>query len=292
MDSLQIKYFKIVAKTLNISQAAKVLYISQSSLSQTIKHLENELGYPLFDRNKQRIALNKNGILFLDFIKKMEQEYEAILTQMAENTSQNNQKVSIQVLCASLYLPKIMEYLKEKLPNTSFMVYQWNHDIQSDIDADIQLYATSTPVNSNNCSLLLEEDILLALPQSHSLLNKSEIVLSDLKNEKFISLNSSWSLEKVITEKCNTYDFYPKTSIQVDNPDILRHLLCQNLGLAFIPEKTWGIDFANGILKLCPIKDFSMKRYVYLRWKTEYSSQSAIKCISLIKDFFQENFIT
>ena len=289
MDSLQIKYFKIVAKTLNISQAAKALYISQSSLSQTIKHLEAELGYPLFDRNKQRITLNENGMLFLNFIQKTEREYESILTQMSENNNKNNPKVSIQVLCASLYLPQIMEYLKEKLPDTSFTVYQWNHDIQSDIDADLQLFATSAPLKSSNCSLLLEEDILLALPQGHLLLNKPEIVLSDLKNEKFISLNSSWSLEKVIAENCNINGFYPKSSIQVDNPDILRRLLCQNLGLAFIPEKTWGISFANGMLKLCSVKNFSIKRYVYLKWKTEYLSQSAIKCISLIKDFFEEN---
>ena len=43
MDLLQIKYFKIVAHTQNISQAAQILYISQSSLSQTIQHLEKEL---------------------------------------------------------------------------------------------------------------------------------------------------------------------------------------------------------------------------------------------------------
>ena len=43
MEQLQLKYFEIVAKTLNISKAAEQLFISQSSLSQTIKRLETEV---------------------------------------------------------------------------------------------------------------------------------------------------------------------------------------------------------------------------------------------------------
>ena len=290
MDSLQIKYFKAVAQTLNISQAAKALYISQSSLSQTIRHLEKELGYSLLERKGRHIALHENGKLFLEFVKRTEQDYESMLTQMAENNACYNRKVSIQVECASLYLPQIMEYLQGNLPDAVFQVYQWNHAAQSDTDADIRLFAASEPIEEDNCKQLLEEDILLALPKTHPLLAKKEILLADLKQEKFITLHSSWWLQKTITEQFQSCGFSPVTSIQVDNPDILRRLLGQNMGLAFIPEKTWGIDFANGALKLCRIKDFSMRRYVYLKWKDGYLSQNSSKCISLLQSFFKEHF--
>ena len=69
MEQLPLKYFEIVAKTLNISKAAEQLFISQSSLSQTIKRLETEVGYPLFDRNGKHITLNENGIIFLNCVR-------------------------------------------------------------------------------------------------------------------------------------------------------------------------------------------------------------------------------
>lgn len=290
MDSLQITYFKIVAQTLNISQAAKALYISQSSLSQTIRHLEKELGYPLFERNGRRISLNENGRIFLEFVKKTEAEYESVLTRMAEYNARYNQKVSIQIQCASLYLPQIMGHLKENLPEALFSVTQWNHDIQADTEADIQIFASSMLLEESNCVLLLEENILLALPQNHALLAKPEIFLEDLKEEKFISLHSSWWLEKMIAKQCADKGFLPVNSIQVDNPDILRRLLCQNMGLAFIPEKTWGIAFAGGMLELRGITDFTMRRYVYLKWKADYLSRNARKCSLLIQSFFEEHF--
>lgn len=290
MDSLQIKYFKVTAETENISKAAKSLYISQSSLSQTIRHLENELGYPLFDRKGRSICLNENGRIFLEFVKKTEQEYEGTLTQMAENNADYHKKVSLQILCASLYLPRIMEYLKENLPGVSFSVSQQNHGSLSSSDADIQIYATSVPTDAENTALLLEENILPAIPKDHPLLSKPEICLSDLTEEKFISLNSSWELEKIITAGCAEKGFTPVTSIQVDNPDVMRRLLCQNLGLAFVPEKTWGTAFANGMLTLCPIRDFYIKRYVYLKWKPGYLPENVKQCIMLLRNFFKENF--
>jgi len=58
--------------------------------------------------------------------------------------------------------------------------------------------------------------------------------------------------------------------------------------MAFVPEKTWGVDFAKGMLELCTITDFSIKRYVYMSWKTGYLAQNTKKCIALIKDFFHK----
>lgn len=287
MDLLQIKYFKIVAQTQNISQAAKILYISQSSLSQTIQHLEKELGYPLFDRIGRHIYLNVNGKIFLKFVKSLEQDYTSMLTQMEETNEQYQHTVKLDIQCASLYLPQILTYLKEELPDVLFGVSQRNHDIPSDIDADILLDASQELIEESNNELLLEEKILLALPRKHPLLNKKSICLADLEKEEFICLNDSWSLQKIIEEQCKARGIQLSTTIQLDNPDILRRLLCQNLGIAFVPEKTWGVDFAKGMLEMRTITDFSIRRYVYISWKTGYLARNTQKCIALIKNFFQ-----
>ena len=288
MDSLQLRYFKVVAQTQNISNAAQMLYISQSSLSQTIRHLEKELGYALFHRVGRHIRLNTNGEIFLEFVIKLEQSYSSMLTQLEELNEKYQRTVTLDIQCASLYLPQILAYLREEIPEISFRVLQRNNMIQLNIDADIRLHASSGLLEENNCELLLEENVLLAIPHEHPLIGRKDICLEDLKEEEFVGLNDSWSLQKIIEEQCRARDIHFSTSIQVDNPDILRRLLCQNLGVAFVPEKTWGVGFAKGMLELRTITDFTIKRYVYISWKEEYLPYNIKKCITLIKSFFQK----
>lgn len=270
----------------NISQSAQLLFISQSSLSQTIQHLEKELGYPLFDRTGRNIRLNGNGEIFLVFAEKLTQDYTSMLTQIAKRNQKYQNTVKLDMQCASLYLPEITSYLKKFLPDVQLGVSQRNPDIPVDAEADIQLYASSELSKKADTRLLLEEQILLALPKGHPLLQKKEIFLTDLVNEDFICLNSSWSLQQILEEQCRTKEIRLSHAIQLDNPDILRRMLCRNLGIAFIPEKTWGIDFAEGMLALRPVTDFPLKRYVYLSWRTGYLPQNVQKCITLIEDFF------
>ena len=55
MKLLHLQYFKKVFETQNVTQAAKDLFISQPALSRAIKHLESELGVPLFYHSGRNI---------------------------------------------------------------------------------------------------------------------------------------------------------------------------------------------------------------------------------------------
>ncbi|MGL5437936.1 MAG: LysR family transcriptional regulator [Lachnospiraceae bacterium] len=61
MNIEALKYFQYIAKYKNITQAAKHLYISQSTLSRHIMSLENELGVKLFERNNKMVTLTEAG---------------------------------------------------------------------------------------------------------------------------------------------------------------------------------------------------------------------------------------
>lgn len=61
MELRQLKYFAKLAETLNFSDAARQLFISQSTLSQQIKQLEQELNTQLFQRDNHKVTLTEPG---------------------------------------------------------------------------------------------------------------------------------------------------------------------------------------------------------------------------------------
>ena len=69
MELRQLRYFVKAAETLNFSEAAKQLFITQSTLSQQIRQLENELDIQLFQRNSHEVALTEAGNELLPYAK-------------------------------------------------------------------------------------------------------------------------------------------------------------------------------------------------------------------------------
>ena len=65
MELRVLKYFLVVATERNISNAAKILFVSQPALSKQLKDLEEELGVILFKRGNRNITLTEDGVYFL-----------------------------------------------------------------------------------------------------------------------------------------------------------------------------------------------------------------------------------
>ena len=66
MNLTYLRYFTEVADCLNISKAADALFISQPSLSRTIKQFEESLGVQLFVRDNKGLSLTEAGKILLD----------------------------------------------------------------------------------------------------------------------------------------------------------------------------------------------------------------------------------
>ena len=60
----QLKIFLTVAETLQMSEAARLLYLSQSTVSQAILDLEQEFDAPLFQRGARQLTLTSQGMVF------------------------------------------------------------------------------------------------------------------------------------------------------------------------------------------------------------------------------------
>ena len=117
MELRQLKYFKEACELQNFSEAARVLHISQSTLSQQIKQLEDELDVLLFDRIGKRVLLSEKGRAFLSYANDMVQlEAEAIETVSENTTPTGTLRIGTIESIASSFLPLLLEEYLKKCP--------------------------------------------------------------------------------------------------------------------------------------------------------------------------------
>lgn len=94
MELHQLQYLVTIAETGTISKASETLLVSQPALTRSIQKLENELGFPLFDRIKNRLILNDNGELAVKHAKKVLKEKDKMLEALTLY-QKNKHRISI-----------------------------------------------------------------------------------------------------------------------------------------------------------------------------------------------------
>ena len=97
MTLQQLKYIITVAEKGTVSEAAKTLFISQPSLTNAIKELENELQIEIFIRTNKGVIVSNEGEEFLGYARQMLEHYKLIEDRFVNNSiSKKKFSVSMQ----------------------------------------------------------------------------------------------------------------------------------------------------------------------------------------------------
>ena len=193
MEFRQLRYFIKAAETLNFSEAAKVLFITQSNLSQQIKLLEQEVNAQLFERNNHNVHLTEAGEELLPYAKHVLQSAQTCLDRLQDlqdlqvGTLNIGVTYSFSPILTDALFTFIKLYPKVKLnihykPMADLMA-MLNHDEvdfvlafrPAELDKDIE----SQILFNNHLAVIVRNDHPLAKKESVSLLDleKYEIAL-------------------------------------------------------------------------------------------------------------------
>ncbi len=87
MKFSQLKYIIAIADAGSINKAAEKLYISQPSLTESVKELERELGFRIFNRSSRGVTLTIHGMEFLSYARSLYSHYEDVMEKYSDSTA-------------------------------------------------------------------------------------------------------------------------------------------------------------------------------------------------------------
>ena len=250
MELLQLKYFCDTAKTQNLSETARKYNVPPSNISRAIKRLEEELECEFFDHLANKIFLNEQGEIFYEKISSALMLIDNAKVMIKENS--NDLSGEINLCCRSnraIAIEAMEEFIKD-YPNVKFKIFFGRTHTD---DTDI-LISCAPPLEFKENTLMLEEDLLIAMHKDNPLSIKENLTLSDLKNEKFII-----GLASQTDEACKNAGFVPNISFESNDPAYVRKYIEMGLGVAFIPSVSWRNLFSDNIV----LRNVGVKRKTY-----------------------------
>ncbi|NQF14570.1 LysR family transcriptional regulator [Brevibacillus sp. HB1.3] len=287
MELLQLQYFLTVARMEHVTEAARSLHVTQSSLSKTIQRLEEDLGVPLFDRTGRKLRLNEFGSKFLSRVERALFELEQGKLELRDLSNPEHGTLELAVTTAST-LPNILREFRKKRPDIQFHVQMLSTQEMITLlhRGEVDFCLSSPPIQDDDieCEIVFIDPILVAVPRGHRLADRSIVSLTELKDESFVGVKKGYGTRDLVDAICKSVGFVPTYVYEGDEPARLIQLVEAEIGIAFIPST--ARDSREQITYL-RVENHELVREIALLWhKSRYISRAAQEFREVVVDYF------
>ncbi len=288
MEIRQLRYFVRMAQTLNFSEAARSLYVSQSTLSQQIKSLEDELGTILFQRDSHSVSITEGGEMLLPLAIQTLQDSEACKAQMNDLKELLTGELNIGVTYSfSQILTETVRNFVREYPGVKLNIFYRNMaelmEVLRHREVDLVLaFKPDQPYDEIESSYLFGDKLSVIMRRDHPLADKESISLEELKRHRLAipakGLQARNALEKYICIEQSGLN----VSLEINEANILLDIV-QNTNLLTLlsDASVRGRDFLKAVPLNLP--DNQMQGCVHTL-KRVYHKRSAEVFIKMLRD--------
>jgi DNA-binding transcriptional LysR family regulator len=188
IELAQLEQFIVYSDCGTLSKASEELHISQPTLTRSMQKLEEEFRVPLFERSKNKLILNENGLLAVEYARKTLAQANDMLEKVRYfDRSRNTLSVGF---CAPGPLWEILPQLTGLYSNmTISSELKENETLLSGLFEEtyqIIVYPEIIEDSSVECKKWGEEHLMLFLPNTHALANSDGVYLKDMDGENML----------------------------------------------------------------------------------------------------------
>lgn len=269
MTLVQLKYFVKVAQSGHLTQSAKELLIAQPSLTQAIRKLEEELGFPLFEKKGRILILTKEGKEFLPYAievvestKKAKRSMDRIYQQYTGNI-----RFAYTRPMPPNYIPNLIQQFFEEYKDQNINIETYAVSttlILNDLKEDKIDFGFCSKVESMDENIqmipLIKYPIRLVVSENDSLCGLEEVHPKDLLIEPGISYTEGCAMDLELQHFFEEQKIQPNIHYRTSSEEIQNFVSC-GLGWAFIAHNE--TPMMEG-LRILDMPEMTLKRCTYL----------------------------
>jgi Transcriptional regulator len=254
----QLQYVLEVAKQRHFTRAADEICVAQSSLSQQITKLEEELGIKIFDRTTRSVFPTAAGEEFIDYARRILDEIEAAKQCMQSYVGLSRGKINIGAITTleTIDFVSLITAFHNTYPGLYLNIstngsYRLTELVKT---GEINVAMLTPPMDTETDDLeyypLGEDEFVLVASIHHPFAKKEIADLAQFANEDFIFPSPDQSIYKIYMKACREAGFSPNIVCQSSHSETALALVAAGMGLSFFPLDTLKATNAPGVMAI------------------------------------------
>ena len=270
MDFKQLRAFLTVADTGNVTRAADVLHLVQPAVSRQIRLLEEDVGTPLFDRERHGMALTEAGKTLADYARRAMLELDRARAEIGNVGSGIGGLVTLGLLPSTIDLlsSPLVSAISGAFPNIRVRIamgyagtlLRWLET--GEVDAALLYGAERSP--DIQVTPLVEEALWVIGPRGAKLRADKPVPLANLARHKLVLPSAPHGIRTLVEHACAVAHVTLDLSAETNALSVQRSLVLGGHGLTILPPISVAEDLRTHQLTGAPLSDPTITRTIVL----------------------------
>lgn len=270
MDLNHLRYFLALSRTENYTKTAKLLHITQPSLTKSIHVLESEIGTTLFEKNGRGVQLTAQGRLFANDISATLYSLDQSIAKM-QNLSRPKKDIKLVSLrnLSIKWLPEMAQkFLQFADDSTIHLQFSIGNGMSPKMLNDLRNHKYDVAFCSKldgyddiDFIPIAEQTMVCITPIDHPLANRTNVTLRETLAYPQITFSKESGLSSIMTKLFDDVGGQPISSYSVEEDQTIAGLVASNFGIAIVPNMS---ILENMPVKIIPLSFPKWQRILYM----------------------------
>jgi len=295
MTIRHLKIFIAVAETGKMSTAATQCYISQPTVSQTIKELEEHYGVLLFERISKKLYITEAGKNLLSYARMVVKQFDELEDNMFTGYSEKI-RIGATVTVGSCILSALLNQFKEIMPNVDTFAYVNNTKSIEEkmLKAELDIGIVEGQITNHDLVSIpaIKDSLIIACSKDHRLAGRKRISVKELENECFVMREEGSGTRKLFEHYMSSCGLKFKTCWEVSSPSAIKKAIMENNCLAAISVRLVEEEMKSGQIYVIKSEENDLDRFFNIvYYKNKYFNESMKSLMNIVEQYKNEDIL-
>lgn len=271
MDINKLKVFVDAAETLNFSETAQRLHVTQPTISKYIRDLETELSIQLFERSSTGISLSEAGKAIHPWAQKLLTEcrkFEDLASSLDEEVT-GKVRIACTTAAGKYILPQLGARFRQMHPYVHFSILSCTQEDAIDKileeDADLSVVSSESFSDRIETQHFFTDRIIMIAPASHPFAKRKSIDLSEILDEPVIIREPTSGTRRAVLAEFSAHDITLddlNVLLEVGNAEAIVAAVGAGLGVSFVSRMAAAYALAFECVVEIPVNEIDLRRQI------------------------------
>ncbi len=283
MNLRDLQYLVAVADVRNFSQAADKCFVSQPTLSNQIRKLEETLGITLFERNNKRVIPTETGEQIVALARKVLHQVDTMhdVAKSSKDPLAGKFRLGAFPTLSTYIFPTLVPKITATLPQLKLVLIEEKTQqlLERLKRGELDAALLALPIHDDQLEVrtLFDDEFLLATPATHALAKQKQVTQHNISGEKLLLLEEGHCLRDQALAVCQLAGSEEEQDFRATSLETLRQMVKAGTGITFMPHIAIHPDERD--ICYIPFKKPAPHRTIGLVWRKTSVRRAVIEKI-------------